>query len=195
MVESRLVAALPYLRPLPIRVHRVWRVRSSERMAVVAHTLLEACAQCTPTAQCVSSSVMTVVLAASKSLGRPAPMRMRSSICCADTTTIDDHRIPRPSTVIVIRCGCAHRRSSTCVSTTIVSGNAHPSTVIDLRGQPTITASGKRPSRPSTVIDLREHKDRSSAATIIDFRLSISELLVGYLHHIDGTKKKQPTRV
>ena len=116
-----MVAALPYLRPLPIRVHRVWRVRSSERMAVVAHTLLEACAQCTPTAQCVSSSVMTVVLAASKSLGRPAPMRMRSSICCADTTTIDDHRIPRPSTVIVIRCGCAHRRSSTCVSTTIAA--------------------------------------------------------------------------
>ena len=113
----------------------------------------------------------------------------------SDTTTIDDHRIPRPSTVIVIRCGCAHRRSSTCVSTTIVSGNAHPSTVIDLRGQPTITASGKRQSRPSTVIDLREHNDRSSAATIIDFRLSISELLVGYLHHIDGTKKKQPTRV
>ena len=68
--------------------------------------------------------------------------------------------------------------------------------VIDLRGQPTITtASGKRQSRPSTVIDLREHNDRSSAATIIDFRLSISELLVGYLHHIDGTKKKQPTRV
>ena len=70
----------------------------------------------------------------------------------SDTTTIDDHRIPRPSTVIVIRCGCAHRRSSTCVSTTIVSGNAHPSTVIDLGGQPTITASGKRASRPSTVM-------------------------------------------
>ena len=51
LVESRLVAALPCLRPLPIRVHRVWRVRSSERMAVVAHTFLEACAQCTPTAQ------------------------------------------------------------------------------------------------------------------------------------------------
>ena len=67
--------------------------------------------------------------------------------------------------------------------------------VIDLRGQPTIAASGKRPSRPSTVIDLREHKDRSSAATIIDVRSYISELVVGYLHHIDGTKKKQPARV
>ena len=40
LVESRLVAALPYLRPLPIRVHRVWRVRSCERMAVVAHGIL-----------------------------------------------------------------------------------------------------------------------------------------------------------
>ena len=42
LVESRLVAALPYLRPLPIRVHRVWRVRSWERMAVVAHILRRA---------------------------------------------------------------------------------------------------------------------------------------------------------
>ena len=39
----------------------------------------------------------------------------------SDTTTIDDHRIPRPSTIIVIRCGCAHRRSSTCVSTKIAA--------------------------------------------------------------------------
>ena len=80
------------------------------------------------------------------------PYRAMSHRRSSDTTTIDDHRIPRPSTIIVFRCGCAHRRSSTCVSTTIVSGNAHPSTVIDLRGQPTITASGKRASRPSTVM-------------------------------------------
>ena len=44
LVGARLVAALPHLRPLPIQVHRVWRVRASERMAVVARILRHACA-------------------------------------------------------------------------------------------------------------------------------------------------------
>ena len=127
----------------------------------------------------------------------------------SDTTTIDDHRIP------AIIGYHDHRRSS---DTTTIDDHCdsmwlRPSTAIDLREHndrkwQRSSIDGHRfgwaahhHSKWQTCIapidghDLREHKDRSSAATIIDFRLSISELLVGYLHHIDGTKKKQPTRV
>ena len=91
----------------------------------------------------------------------------------SDTTTIDDHRIP---TTIDDHC---------------VSMWLRPSTVIDLREHNDrkwqrspidghrFAWAAHHHSKWQTCIapidghDLREHKDRSSAATIIDFRLSI----------------------
>ena len=99
----------------------------------------------------------------------------------SDTTTIDDHCDSmwlRPSTVIDLREHNDRKWQRSSIDGHRFAWAAHHHS----KWQTCIA--------PIDGHDLREHKDRSSAATIIDFRLSISELLVGYLHHIDGTKKK-----
>ena len=109
LVESRLVAALPYLRPLPIRVHRVWRVRSCELMAVVAHGILRRAPFChdarLPSRLGYRSSRCVM-------LGTPQPCIYRR----------DDHRdhryrhrnCTRSSTTIAVQaCRCAASFSAT----------------------------------------------------------------------------------